>query len=64
MSFRTDPDVKKVLDFNLNTPVELTEETKLVDLQMDSLDDLEMVMALEERFDIQVDDRDIEKFGT
>jgi acyl carrier protein len=64
LSFRTDPDVKKVLDFNLNTPVELTEETKLVDLQMDSLDDLEMVMALEERFDIQVDDRDIEKFGT
>lgn len=58
-------EVKKVIDHNLNPHVELTEDTKLVaDLQMDSLDDLEMIMALEERFDIQIDNDVIEKFLT
>lgn len=34
------------------------------DLQADSLDIVELVMALEERFNIQIPDEDAEKIGT
>lgn len=34
------------------------------DLQADSLDIVELVMALEERFNVQIPDEDAEKIGT
>ena len=54
--------VKKVIDYTMNSSLEMAEDTKFVDLQMDSLDLFEMVMELEERFDIHIENSDLEKF--
>ena len=50
--------VKKIIVENLNAnESEITMDTLLVDdLGADSLDAVEIIMALEEEFDIQVDD--------
>lgn len=43
--------------------VEITEVTSLIgDLEADSLDAVEVVMALEDEFDIEIPDEDAEKF--
>lgn len=42
----------------------ITMDTKFEDLGADSLDLVEMVMALEEEFDIQIDDEEVEKIAT
>jgi len=43
--------------------VEITEATSLIgDLEADSLDAVEVVMALEDEFDIEIPDEDAEKF--
>lgn len=42
----------------------ITVDTKFEDLGADSLDLVEMVMALEEEFDIQIDDEEVEKIAT
>lgn len=44
--------------------LEITPETTLDDLGVDSLDMVEIVMALEDEFDIAIDDSDAEKFDT
>ena len=49
--------------FGVN-PEEVTADMPISDLSADSLDLVEMVMALEETFDIEVDDEDIEGFNT
>lgn len=42
---------------------EITDETHLMkDLEADSLDAVEIIMAIEEEFDIEVPDEDAEKF--
>jgi acyl carrier protein len=44
---------------------EVKEESKFVeDLGADSLDVVELVMALEEKFDIEIPDEDAEKIAT
>ncbi|MDP4152950.1 MAG: acyl carrier protein [Bacillota bacterium] len=43
---------------------ELTPETRFEDLGADSLDLVELVMAIEEEFDIQVDDEDVDSMST
>jgi len=46
-------------------PSEITPEASFIeDLGADSLDTVELVMALEEEFDIQIDDEDAEKLTT
>ncbi len=45
-------------------PEEVTAEMAIADLSADSLDLVEMVMALEEEFGIEVADEDIESFTT
>ena len=46
-------------------PEEVTEEASFIDdLGADSLDTVELVMALEEGFDIEVPDEDAEKLTT
>jgi acyl carrier protein len=46
-------------------PVEVTEEAFFVeDLGADSLDTVELVMELEEKFDIEIPDEDAEKIKT
>ena len=42
----------------------ISEDTTLEDLGADSLALVELVMSVEEEFDIQIDDEDMEKFKT
>lgn len=59
-------DVREVVVEQLNVnPDEVKEESKFVeDLGADSLDVVELVMALEEKFDIEIPDTDAEKIAT
>ena len=59
-------DVKEVVVEQLNVnPDEVKEESKFVeDLGADSLDVVELVMALEEKFEIEIPDEDAEKIAT
>jgi acyl carrier protein len=59
-------DVKAVVVEQLNVNGdEVKEESKFVeDLGADSLDVVELVMALEEKFDIEIPDADAEKIAT
>lgn len=58
--------VKEVLLENLGcSEDDITMETDLVeDLEADSLDIVELSMALEDEFDIEVEDEDFEKLKT
>jgi acyl carrier protein len=59
-------EVKEVVVEQLNVnPDEVKEDSKFVeDLGADSLDVVELVMALEEKFDIEIPDEDAEKITT
>ncbi|MBL0687646.1 MAG: acyl carrier protein [Sulfurospirillum sp.] len=59
-------DVKEVVAEQLNVSnEEIKEDSKFVeDLGADSLDVVELVMALEEKFDIEIPDADAEKIIT
>jgi acyl carrier protein len=59
-------DVKEVVVEQLNVnPDEIKEDSKFVeDLGADSLDVVELVMALEEKFDIEIPDDEAEKIQT
>ncbi len=59
-------EVKEVVVEQLNVnPDEVKEDSKFVeDLGADSLDVVELVMALEEKFDIEIPDSDAEKITT
>ena len=58
--------VKEVIEEKLNAEgVEITEETSFKDdLNADSLDLFELVMALEEEFDIEIPSEDLENLVT
>lgn len=58
--------VKEVIEEKLNAEgVEITESTSFKDdLNADSLDLFELVMALEEEFDIEIPSEDLEKLVT
>ncbi len=59
-------EVKEVVVEQLGVnPDEVKEDSKFVeDLGADSLDVVELVMALEEKFDIEIPDSDAEKIAT
>ena len=59
-------DVKSIVAEQLNVEeAKITEKSKFVDdLGADSLDVVELVMALEEKFDIEIPDEDAEKITT
>ncbi len=59
-------DVKKVIIEKLAVkPEEVTREARFIDdLGADSLDTVELIMALEEKFGIEVPDEDAEKLTT
>lgn len=59
-------DVKEVVIEQLDCdPAEVKEDSRFVeDLGADSLDVVELVMALEEKFDIEIPDEDAEKILT
>ena len=57
--------VREVIALHLGAvETAMTEEAKLVDLGADSLDVYEVVMSLEENFNIQITDRDTKCFVT
>ena len=59
-------DIKEVVVEQLSVSAnEVKEDAKFVeDLGADSLDVVELVMALEEKFDIEIPDDEAEKIGT
>jgi acyl carrier protein len=59
-------DVKEVVIEQLDCdPAEVKEDSKFIeDLGADSLDVVELVMALEEKFDIEIPDEDADKILT
>lgn len=59
-------DVKKIIIEKLGVkPEEVTHEARFIDdLGADSLDTVELIMALEEKFGVEVPDEDAEKLTT
>ncbi|KAI7845875.1 hypothetical protein COHA_000609 [Chlorella ohadii] len=58
-------DVRSIIAEQLGTDLDkVTAESKFVDLGADSLDTVEIMMALEEKFDIQLDEEGAEKIST
>ena len=53
--------IKKELGRDLGT---LTKDTSLEELALDSLDVVQIVMAIEDVFDIEIDDDDVENLKT
>ena len=57
--------VKQVIADHLGTVKDITEDSNIVnDLGADSLDTIELVMALEEEFGFEITDSDAEKITT
>jgi acyl carrier protein len=58
--------VKKIICEQLNVSEEdvVPEASFVDDLGADSLDQVELIMAMEEEFDISISDEDAEKIGT
>jgi len=58
--------VKAIIAEQLSVPIEnIRNEAKFIeDLGADSLDVVELIMALEEQFDIEISDQDAEKIAT
>lgn len=57
--------VKQILAEQLSVDqADLTDNTSFDDLNADSLDVVEVIMALEEEFDIEIPDEDAEKIRT
>lgn len=63
MEFET---IKKIISEQLSVnPDDITKDTAFAeDLNADSLDLVELVMAMEQEFDIEIDDDSIEKIKT
>lgn len=58
------PDSTRPCSLPLPLPTQVDAESKFVDLGADSLDTVEIMMALEEKFDIQLDEEGAEKIST
>ncbi len=57
--------VRKVIASHLGAvETGMTEDAKLTDLGVDSIDLYEVVMSLEENFNITINDRDVQSFVT
>jgi acyl carrier protein len=57
--------VREVIAFHLGaSETKMTEDTRLTDLGADSIDLYEVVMSLEEKFQINIDDRDAQRLLT
>lgn len=58
--------VKEIMAEQLDiNPDDITEETSFInDLEADSLDIVELIMALEEEFDTEIPDEEAEKIST
>ena len=58
-------EVKKIIAAQMNISLEsITEETTFYDVEADSLDVVEVIMAIESKFDIILPDEAVETFKT
>ena len=58
-------EVREVVAFHLGPEkTAMTEEARLTDLGADSIDIYEVIMSLEEKFNINIDDRDVQGLVT
>ena len=53
--------VLEVINSEFNFNFEVTQETPIEDLGFDSIDHIELLMELEEEFDIEISDEDYDK---
>ena len=53
--------VLEVINSEFNFNFEVTQETPIEDLSFDSIDHIELLMELEEEFDIEISDEDYDK---
>lgn len=61
----TDQEILNIVAYQLSTSVHaLSLETTLHELNVDSLDAVELAMAIEDKYDINVPDEDLAKFKT
>jgi acyl carrier protein len=61
----TAEEVRKVIAFHLSVAVtELTDDAKLADLGADSIGHYEVIISLEEKFSITINDCDAQRFVT
>ena len=56
--------VATLKEYTGKTELTITEDTSFEDLEMDSLDIVELIMALEEAFDLDIPDEEAEKIRT
>ena len=57
--------VREVIEYHLGAAkAGMTEDARLTDLGADSIDLYEVVMSLEEKFNINIDDRDAQRLVT
>ena len=58
--------IKKIISEQLDVPEEevVPDASFVDDLGADSLDQVELIMAMEEEFDVSIPDEDAEKIGT
>ena len=58
--------IRKIISEQLNVPEEdvVPEASFVDDLGADSLDQVELIMAMEEEFDVSISDEDAEKIAT
>ena len=57
--------VREVIEYHLGAAkAAMPEDARLTDLGADSIDLYEVVMALEEKFNINIDDRDAQRLTT
>ena len=56
--------VIKILEEHFNTKIENTDISLVDDIGADSLDVVEIVMQIEEEFDIEIPDEEVEKLTT
>ena len=58
-------DVLKIISNHLNiSETEINDETQLTQIGADSLDKIEIVMLIEEKFDVNIDDTEVENVKT
>lgn len=58
-------ELKQLADENLNIDVEdLDFNTKIKDLDIDSIDLLDFIMTIEEKYDIEFSDEELDQIGT
>jgi acyl carrier protein len=60
----TETKIKEIIKNVNHVEQEFDASTQLKDLKMDSLDIVQVIIAMEQEFDIEISDEDVQKFHT